>query len=92
VADAGFFDPVVGPVPGGVTILLGDGTGNFTEAPTSPEGPGESPTAIAVGDGDGDLDLAVGTDFDDIRTLLGGRRGARDGALLARRAPRGRAS
>ena len=77
-------------MPGGVTILLGDGTRNFTEAPTSPEGAGESPTAIAVGDGD--LDLAVATDFDDIRTLLGGRRGARDGALLARRDPRGRAS
>ncbi len=44
-----------------IVILLGDGTGDFAAAPTSPEGTGVGPVAIAVGDfdGDGDLDLAV---------------------------------
>jgi Legume lectin domain/FG-GAP-like repeat/Bacterial Ig-like domain (group 3) len=43
-----------------VTILLGDGHGNFTGTPTSPEVP-LYPSALAVGDfnGDGILDLAV---------------------------------
>ena len=44
-----------------VTILLGDGSGDFTEAPTSPEWVGVFPVDVAVGDfnGDGHLDLAV---------------------------------
>ncbi len=33
-----------------VTILLGDGTGNFTAAATGPEETGGTPISIAVGD------------------------------------------
>ena len=61
-------------LPREVTILLGDGSGDFTEAPTSPEDAGEGPFAIAVGDfnGDGNLDLAVANRYsDDITILLG---------------------
>ena len=44
-----------------VSILLGDGAGNFTAAATSPITVGVSPYSVAVGDflGNGNLDLAV---------------------------------
>jgi hypothetical protein len=43
------------------TILLGDGKGNFNEAPGSPFACGDSPFGVAVGDinHDGNLDLAI---------------------------------
>ena len=54
-----------------VTILLGDGTGNFTEAPGSPVSVGDSSNDVAVGDfdGDGHLDLAVAS-FDGVTILI----------------------
>lgn len=44
-----------------VTVLRNTGTGNFVQAPTSPESVGTSPVAIAAADleGDGDTDLAT---------------------------------
>jgi hypothetical protein len=65
-----------GPNNGTVSILLGDGTGNFTLA--SSPGAGNYPYSIAVGDfnGDGKLDLAVvnyGSDYGEspVSILLG---------------------
>ena len=57
-----------------VTILLGDGTGNFTAAGTSPEAVGTNPRSVAVGDfdGNGKDDLAVANeDSDNVSILLG---------------------
>jgi hypothetical protein len=56
-----------------VTILLGDGTGNFTEvATTSPEAVGDGPTSIAAVNlgGDPNTDLAVANEGDDEVTIL----------------------
>jgi hypothetical protein len=55
-----------------VTILLGDGTGNFTAPGTSPETVGDSPFDVAVGDfdGDGKQDLAVPNSASDNLTIL----------------------
>jgi FG-GAP-like repeat/Abnormal spindle-like microcephaly-assoc'd, ASPM-SPD-2-Hydin/FG-GAP repeat len=52
-----------GCTAGTVTILLGDGTGNFTPAAASPA-TGSGPVTMAVADfnGDGNLDLAVPSD------------------------------
>ncbi|MFL5871991.1 MAG: FG-GAP repeat domain-containing protein [Solirubrobacterales bacterium] len=49
------------PADGVVAILLGDGTGNFTPAPTSPVPIGAVTRNLAAADldGDGDQDLAV---------------------------------
>jgi hypothetical protein len=49
------------PNSGTVTVLLGDGKGNFHPAPGSPFPAGHSPSDIAVGDlnGDGNLDLLI---------------------------------
>jgi hypothetical protein len=57
-----------------VTILLGDGTGDFTAPLTSPEGVGDDPRSIAVRDfdRDGAQDLAVANaGSDDVTLLLG---------------------
>jgi Ca2+-binding RTX toxin-like protein len=57
----------------GVSILLGNGTGDFTEAGTSPEAAGTGPNSIAGGDlnGDGVPDLAVlNQDSSDVTILL----------------------
>ena len=63
---------------GVVSILLGDGTGNFTPAATPTVAVGHNPYSIAVGDfnGDGNLDLAV-ANFSDgtVSVLLGDGRG-----------------
>ena len=44
-----------------VTVLLGNGSGGFSAAPSSPFATGASPQSIAVGDfnGDGKPDLAI---------------------------------
>ncbi len=57
-----------------VTVLLGDGTGNFTAAGTSPEPAGATPVSVAVGDfnGDGKQDLAATSlFFDNVTVLIG---------------------
>jgi len=55
-----------------VTILLGDGTGNFATANDSPITVGKNPYAMAVGDfnNDGKLDLAIANSGDNTVTLL----------------------
>jgi hypothetical protein len=61
-----------------VTILLGDGSGDFTAAATSPEAAGAGPVSVAVGDFDrnGKDDLAVANRFsNDVTILLGGAHG-----------------
>ena len=57
-----------------VTILIGDGTGNFTQPATSPEGAGTGPVSVAVGDFnlDGKPDLAAAnTNSNNVTVLLG---------------------
>lgn len=61
-----------------LTVLLGDGTGRFSEAPGSPVPAGNIPNDIALGrfDGDGALDLAVANhEVSYLTVLLGDRRG-----------------
>jgi hypothetical protein len=57
---------------GDVTILLGDGSGGFTEAAGSPVRVGANPVSVAVGDfnGDGKPDLAVANSISDNVTIL----------------------
>ncbi len=57
-----------------VTVLLGDGSGDFSAAGTGPEATGSAPVAVAVGDfnGDGKQDLATAnTGSDNVTILLG---------------------
>jgi hypothetical protein len=57
---------------GTVTILLGDGTGGFTEAPGSPVGVGSGPLWVAVGDfnRDGTPDFVTANVNDGTVTIL----------------------
>src|SRR6266850_62649 len=57
-----------------VTILLGNGKGDFTQAPASPFAAGDNPNDIAVGDvnGDGNLDLALANHDTNYLTVLNG--------------------
>ena len=59
---------------GTVSILLGDGTGSFSPAATSPITVGVNPRFVAAGDfnGDGSLDLAVANFNDNTVTILKG--------------------
>ncbi|MGH7332399.1 MAG: FG-GAP repeat domain-containing protein [Candidatus Rokuibacteriota bacterium] len=64
---------VVDAVSGTLTILLGDGFGQFGQAAGSPIAVGFNPLAVAVGDftGDGALDLAVANaDASNVSVLL----------------------
>jgi hypothetical protein len=61
-----------------VTVLLGDGKGNFTPSPGSPFACGENPNDIAIGDmnGDGNPDLIIAnTQTPYITILLGDGKG-----------------
>jgi hypothetical protein len=57
------------------TILANNGSGNFTEPPTSPEGAGDGPFALAAKDLDGDLDpdLAIANNSVSNLTILKNR-------------------
>lgn len=62
------------PIPGNLTILLGNGDGTFTEAAGSPITVGTGPISIAVGDFNGNLknDLAVANHgSDNVSIFLG---------------------
>ena len=68
---------------GGVTILLGNGSGGFTAAPGSPFLVGSLPRSLSVGDfnKDGRVDLAVANQgSNNVSVLLGDGRGGFTGA------------
>lgn len=50
---------VANPIPGTISVFLGNGTGNFHLAPGSPFAAGPAPSDIGIGDfnGDGNLDV-----------------------------------
>jgi hypothetical protein len=54
-----------------VSILLGDGTGNFTEPPAYPTGNGPDLVQLADVNGDGILDAIVGNSGKSVSILLG---------------------
>jgi hypothetical protein len=61
-----------------VTVLLGDGAGQFTQAPNSPIAVGSEPRTVVVGDfnGDGIPDIATANyGSDTVTVLLGNRTG-----------------
>jgi uncharacterized protein (TIGR03437 family) len=64
----------LGPLPGKVAILLGDGAGHFTEAPGSPFNVSVNPRSVEVADfnGDGIQDLVTASfDKGNLALLLG---------------------
>jgi hypothetical protein len=65
-------DLVVGVSPASVSILLGDGSGNFTRAPGSPYAVGRGPYGVAVGDlnHDGKIDVATANSERDSVSIL----------------------
>ena len=67
--DLAVLDGGTSTIPGDVTILLGDGRGNFTRQATFV---GLQPSALAAGDfnGDGRTDLAVAGDNNDVQILM----------------------
>ena len=66
-----------GEDPGTVSILLGNGSGGFSAAPTSPETVGVNPFSIAIADLNGGAsDIAVANSVsDNVSILLGGAGG-----------------
>jgi hypothetical protein len=70
----GAIDFAVGTQAPNVRVFLNDndGTGDFTEAATSPEALGSNPTSLTAGDWDGDgaLDFAVATQAPDVRVFI----------------------
>jgi FG-GAP-like repeat/FG-GAP repeat len=70
-------DIAVGDTVAGITLLLGDGTGNFTTAPASPFLMRFAIRSMAVGDfdGDGKPDLAVADTSNGVTVLLGDETG-----------------
>lgn len=70
----GDLDLVVANGSGTMTVLLGDGTGNFSEPATSPELVGAQPSSLVIDDfdGNGKPDVALAnTESDDVTILLG---------------------
>ena len=65
---------VVNATSNDATILLGNGSGGFSQAAGSPVAAGASPRSVVAGnwDGDGKLDLAVANRFSDFVTILQG--------------------
>lgn len=63
---------VANPGDDNVTIMLGNGTGNFSEPATSPEGVGAFAISVAAANlnGDANIDLAVANFNDDTVTIM----------------------
>jgi hypothetical protein len=74
----GFADVVIANfATGGITILLGDGTGTLTASPQSPIQIGANPTGLAIGDfsNNGSDEIAIGTDGGKVIVLVGNASG-----------------
>jgi FG-GAP-like repeat/IPT/TIG domain len=59
------------PPPGGIEILLGDGSGGFSSLPLIGVATGPGPIVSGDFNGDGKLDLAFGDDNGNVNMLLG---------------------